>query len=150
MTDDQLDAIEAAAKAATPGKRNFSTEPTVIDDETDPDPNVPDRWWTWELSACHEALLGGTELEDPAEDLTFIATANPETVLALVALARRGQRIEEAAREVADVLRKLNNPRNFIWHDCKGPSCLLCMALPDAFADFEAALAEEPPGEDEC
>lgn len=43
-----------------------------------------------------------------------------------------------AAEKVMAVVRELNNPKNFIWHDCKGPTCRLCVGLPDALADYDA------------
>lgn len=46
-----------------------------------------------------------------------------------------------AALAVVEAAQRLN--AKMPYHDCRGPSCLLCMALPDALQDFSAAVSEE-------
>jgi hypothetical protein len=99
MPDLDLDALEAAAKAATPGEWR-RTEPGVL------------SAWSVDLPSPHHTVsvpfapfaFGEVVAASPKEDdTTFIAAASPDVVLALVAEVRRARIIEVAAEAlVAD------------------------------------------------
>ena len=87
LTDEALDALEQKAKAATPGPWT-----TML---------CGDGAEGWLRDSAGNFLTVGYEGEIKANDVTFIAAANPETVAALVAEVRTLRRREKETRRVA-------------------------------------------------
>ncbi len=106
MTKDQLDRLEAAAKAATPGPWIAPHGTNVFSDQEEMS-GIPIASCTFQRSRS-----------DALNNSTFIATANPQAILDLIAYARKleqdqyaglpgGHRLIDAA--LAQVAQILNN-----------------------------------------
>jgi hypothetical protein len=104
--DLDFDALEAVAQPATPGKRRWGDWSTdfgtcesgnMLDLEINLTHPGPERYVRTHGSQCVRVLKCEEPLESPA-DAAFLATFDRETVLALLALARRAAHAEMALR----------------------------------------------------
>jgi hypothetical protein len=131
-----LGALKELCDKATPGSWVFSV--TREDCGPGGDPNVPDEYWTLEISNDDESILYSTALEDPTSDAAFIA-ASRSAIPALIAeverlsvlLDQRDKKITEAARVAREVLNEHIRPG--AGFDTPGP-------LVSALIDIEDVL----------